>query len=279
MMKRILLLAMMIGALASCSKDESKPFNGFDKITDPLFKEYCGQFDVNYDGVLSEAECRRVDQIDVRKEENYQGAVITSLAGIEIFTELEALACFRNDITWLDVSKNTRLEALSCYANRISSLKLGDNNRLRFLECSENALESLDVTRHTALEILGCWGNLITSIDLSKNVKLTDLECAENLLTSLDVTKNTMLKELGCIGNEITSLDVSQNTDLEILACWDNRMSTLDVRANTELENLVCGLQNNDNEDILTLTLDDSQIEKWNTQWSLNATNGGVVVE
>ena len=100
---------------------------------------------------------------------------IADLTGIEHFTALEDLRCDYNQLTSLDVSKNTALT---------------------LLECSGNQLPSLDVSQNTALTYLSCGSNQLTSIDVSKNTALTTLYCSNNQLTSLDVSKNTSLKEL-----------------------------------------------------------------------------------
>ena len=144
---------------------------------DKIFREYVSSsFDKNKDGLLSEKETAAAVTISVEVKN------ISSLKGIEYFTELKRLSCYSNKLTEIDVSKNTKLTELNC---------------------SFNEIESLDVSKNTKLEILSCAFNHIKSIDVSKHTRLTELHCGANELTSIDVSKNTRLKELSCHKNPI----------------------------------------------------------------------------
>ena len=136
------------------------------------------------------------------------------------------MRCVNNQITSLDVSKNTELENLDCYRNQLTNLDVSNNAKLVDLNCGANQLMSLDVSRNTELNILNCSKNQFSSLDVSKNAGLTDLRCDENLLTSLDVSKNTKLQWLYCSLNQLSSLDVSTNTKLFALNCMANELST-----------------------------------------------------
>ena len=79
--------------------------------------------------------------------------------------------CALNQLTELDVSKNTKLTELCCTGNQLRKLDLRDNKALRRLFCSVNPLTELDVSQNTELEILQCFENQLTSLDL-KNTNL-----------------------------------------------------------------------------------------------------------
>jgi len=129
------------------------------------------------------------------------GSQISDLTGIQDFTALNYLYCDNNQLTSLDVTKNTALTTLWF---------------------SRNLLTSLDVTQNTALnELLGNFNDL-TSFDVSKNTSLTNLSLYGNKLTSLNVQKNIALKSLTCTGNALNSLDVTQNVDLISMSCNGN---------------------------------------------------------
>ena len=165
---------------------------------------------------------------------------LTSLRGIEYFESLEELFCLYNQLTALDVSRNTALTYLDCDDNLLPSLDVSRNTALTTLYCSDNQLPSLDVSQNTALKTLFCHVNQLTSLNVSVNTKLTRLSCAENELTSLDVSANTELTYLDCNSNELTSLDVSRNTALTKLRCDDTQLTSLDVSANTKLTDFDC---------------------------------------
>lgn len=128
------------------------------------------------DGVLTEKETAAVTEIKVT------GESIADLKGIEHFTALTSLNCSGNQLTTLDMSKNTEL---------------------KILDCQRNKLITLDVSKNTALTTLGCGTNQLTSLDLSKNTALTSLKCYNNQLTTLDVSKNTKLVNLYYYRNQI----------------------------------------------------------------------------
>ena len=153
---------------------------------------YC---DKDHDDTLSQDELNRVTELYV------DHANIKDLTGIELFPNLDKLDCKYNNLTRLDVSKNTKLTKLYCESNQLTGL---------------------DLSKNTALTELNCQDNQLTSLDLSKNTALTKLYCALNQLTSLDLSKNTALTILGCSGNnrQITVGETGQ-FDLSALKGFD----------------------------------------------------------
>lgn len=173
--------------------------------------------DKDGDGTLSQAELDGVTELYVAY------ANIKDLTGIELFPYLEKLDCKNNNLTRLDVSKNTKLTKLYCEFNQLTSLDLSKNTALTELNCQVNQLTSLDLSKNTALTKLDCALNPLTSLDVSNNTALTYLDCNYNQLTGLDLSKNTALTKLGCHDNQLTSLDLSKNTALDTLDCSGNK--------------------------------------------------------
>ena len=173
--------------------------------------------DKDGDGTLSQAELDGVTELYVAY------ANIKDLTGIELFPYLEKLDCKNNNLTRLDVSKNTKLTKLYCEFNQLTSLDLSKNTALTELNCQVNQLTSLDLSKNTALTKLDCALNPLTSLDVSNNTALTYLDCNYNQLTSLDLSKNTALTKLGCHDNQLTSLDLSKNTALDTLDFSGNK--------------------------------------------------------
>ena len=201
---------------------------------DETFRSWLYEQDYGKDGVLTEAEINAITAIDVSWN------TISDLKGIEHFTALTFLDCSGNQLTALDVSKNTALEKLDCSKNLLTALDVSKNTALTFLDCSKNSLTALDVSKNTALTYLDCSGNRLTALDVSKNTALTFLDCSQNPLTALDVSKNTALITLYCYSNQFTALDVSNNTALTALSCRNNQLTALDVSKNTVLTGLYC---------------------------------------
>lgn len=113
---------------------------------DATFRTYVStEFDENNDATLSQEELDAVTNIDVRSKG------ITTLKGVEHFTNLRLLHCGSNQLTSLNVSQNTRLENLYCSENQLIALDVSQNTDLTDLDCSENKLTSLDCTNNVSL--------------------------------------------------------------------------------------------------------------------------------
>ena len=201
---------------------------------DANFRAYVCTFDKDNDDCLTPAELAAVEYMALYNKS------IGDLTGIEHFTDLTKLDCRRNQLTSLDLSKNTALEVLNCNNNPLTSLVLGGNTALTKLSCTNNQLTSLDLSKNTALQVLDCGGNQLASLDVSANTALKELYCGDNPLTALDVSANTALTDLNCINTQRASLDVSKNTALTSLLCGDNQLTSLDVSKNTALTSLLC---------------------------------------
>ena len=175
---------------------------------------------------------------------NVSSSSIADLTGIQDFVALTNLNCDRNQLTNLDVSKNTTLQSLSCGSNKLSTLDVSKNLSLSSLYCSGNLLANLDVSKNLSLKTFWCGANKLTSIDVSKNLLLDSFLCFENQLTSIDVSKNLSLTALACTNNKLTNLDVSKNLNLIELTCATNLLTTLDISKNVVLKTIVCAHNN-----------------------------------
>ena len=201
---------------------------------DDNFREYLLNQDYGQDGVLTEREIMNITDMDVYDME------ISSLQGIEYFTALTMLDCEDNELTTLDISKNTALVKLYCGMNYLTSLDITNNVALKSLLCYDNELTSLDVSKNTALTFLDCEENKITALDVSMCTELESLTCGDNELTQLDISNLTYLESLNCNDNYLTTLDVSSNPNLEYLKCYDNQLSSLDISNNPNLWLVFC---------------------------------------
>ena len=296
--KSLLLCALSVAviALTGCPKETLPPpelppelppeiEDVLSFVHDPVFRAYCEYcmenetrtdldydikrtipaWDTNGDGKLSSKEAAAVPVIDIDRYsygDEEEKEKVTSMSGIEYFTGLTHLCCFGNELTSLDISKNTKLtyldcgqnalvsldisqnillDILNCIGNKLSSLDVSKNTELFFLRCNNNKLETLDVSNNTSLECLICGSNELTTVDLSKNKVLTELLCGYNYgLSTLDLSDNTALTDLECNGCQLTSLDISKNTALTYLDCEDNQIASLDISRNRNITIFYC---------------------------------------
>ena len=107
---------------------------------------------------------------------------------VTIRGDVTELYCSNNELTFLDVSKNTDLTTL---------------------DCSYNYMTILVVSKKTPLTTLNCSYNLLTSLDVSWNTALTTLDCSYNLLRRLNVEHCTNLSSLSCFKNEIKGTEMT----------------------------------------------------------------------
>ena len=240
-MNRKLLTALLALCAALCLLPALALAEGAADVTidptnfpDANFRTYVSTFDTDNDDCLTPTELAAV------KSMRLIGKSIGDLKGIEHFTALTKLLCQKNQLTSLDLSKNTALEELDCGDNQLTSLDVSANTALKQLYCMNNPLTALDVSANTALTDLNCINTQRASLDVSANTALTSLLCGDNQLTSLDVSKNTALTSLRCAKNQLASLDVSKNTALEDLDFRWNQLTSLDVSKNAALKDLDC---------------------------------------
>ena len=180
--------------------------------------------------------------VTIRGDVTYFDCSKNQLTALDVSknTALEKLYCSENQLKALDVSQNTALKSIGCSFNQLTALDVSKNTKLTYLNCESNQLTALDLSHNTALTTLYCSNKQLTALDLSQNTALTELDCSNNQLTALDVSKNTALTTLQCFNNQLTALDVSRNTALTGLYCSHNQLTALDVSKNTALTALDC---------------------------------------
>ncbi len=221
-------------------------------------------YDRDNDGMLSQEEAERVTEFSL----NYKYPHIANLTGIGYFTNLTTLSVQGNDLTAIDLSKNTKLtylnvsgnkfvtidfsncpslETIICNSNKVTEVRLAGNKNLRRFECnSTSTLTSLDVSANAELDSLCCYSDGLTAIDVTNNPKLRYLNCSSNKITALDVTNNPALKTLYCGRNTYADgvLDLSKNPLLDELDCQQSSLTSLDFSANPVLRLLTCSFNN-----------------------------------
>ena len=237
----LLCLVMVVGLLPTAAFAAGYVEINETNFPDAKFRSFVKEnLDKNKDDILDAMEIASVKMIEANK------MGIKSLEGVGFFTALETLKCWDNELTGLDLSKNTALKNLQCSNSKLQSLDLSKNTELTRLSCGSNKLTELDVSKNTKLEMLDCESDSLlsymrlTELDVSQNTALKELNCYGVKMQKLNVSGCTALEELDCGGNQLTALDVSQNTKLTFLDCASNQLTALDVSKNPELKDLYC---------------------------------------
>ena len=258
----LLCLVMVAGLLPTAAFAAGSVEINETNFPDAKFRSFVKEkLDKNKDDILDAMEIAAVKMIEANK------MGIKSLEGVGFFTALETLKCWDNELTGLDLSKNTKLTSLSCSENELTALDVSKNTELTRLYCGSNRLTALDVSKNKKLEELDCESDSLlsymklTKLDVSQNkalkklncygVKMKELnvsgctalerlDCGGNRLDALDVSTNVNLTELRCSSNQLDELDVSNNPKLKYLSCRNNLLAALDMSQNLELERIVC---------------------------------------
>ncbi len=131
-----------------------------------------------------------------------------------------------------------KVTKFGCDANNLTALEVSKNTNLVELGCGDNQLTALDVTKNTNLVGLHCGENQLTELDITKNLSLEGITCYHNKLTALDVTKNTKLEHLFCQKNSLTTLDIAKDVKLQHFECYENKLDK------TNMEKIIAALPN-----------------------------------
>ena len=223
------------------------------------FRNYIQKvFDKDNNSFFSADEIAAVTELTFQypDDPNTGVAGITSLKGIEYFTALTSLDCSYQDLTELDLSRNTGLTSVRCNGNQLTELDLSANTQLIELDCSRNEITHLDVSSNRNLEKLSCYHNRLTSLDLSRNNKLTYTHCDSWCPIEPDENNTINLAEL------MPDLDVGKTAD------WvggevENGILTIDEGAKKVTYNYQCG--NNIEMPVIL------HIHIYNDSWEYNA--------
>ena len=184
--------------------------------------------DANSDGEIQQAEALNVYSLFL------QGGSISSLQGIEYFTNLTYLDCVDNLLMTIDVSNLVNLESLYCDFNNLNNIVVNNCINLKYINISSNSFSSLNISNLPSLETLNCDNNQLTSLDVTVFPNLTHLNCALNQLTELNLT-GLNLNYLGCGVNPIVALNLAESIDLTYLHCRASLLTSLDLTNNPNI--------------------------------------------
>ena len=184
---------------------------------------------------LSDEQLETITVLDCDMFNKSDEEKIKNVDGLEKLTALNWLYVSYNQLTELDVSKNTTLTILDADNNQLTKLDVSKNTALKTLKVYNNKLTNLDISKNTALSWLEAYNNQLTELDVSKNTALSWLSVSYNQLIELDVSKNTALTKLHAYDNQLTSLNLSGAIALDSLLAFNNQLTELDVSKNTAL--------------------------------------------
>ncbi len=154
-------------------------------IPDAAFEQ--ALIDLNFDSELDGEVAK--DRIDSIKGLFIDNEGITDLTGISEFNALETLSIRDNNLTTVDLRRNTNL---------------------LFIWAEGNVLEEINVTGLSSLEKLGLDRNVLEEVDVSTNSELQLLTLSENQLGGIDVSTNTVLTDFTVVDNPLNCILVNE---------------------------------------------------------------------
>ena len=185
---------------------------------------------------------------------NAEGCYLTS-ADFTKLTNLDILNLNHNELTDIDLSKNTKIRALYVSDNPFTEatpLVIGEKDSLIILEIPMVGYldPNFDMTKYPELRSFDAYyTRTLTKIDPTKCPNLMQLTLEMTDVASVDVTKNPHLRILNVSETKVTELDLSQNKELLELYCTHvsgfvnkgaYKFKTLDVSNSQWLYRLIC---------------------------------------
>ncbi|MFC0777838.1 LamG-like jellyroll fold domain-containing protein [Flavobacterium sp. HJSW_4] len=238
-------------------KDATANFNTncleeYTLIPDSNFEDRLIMLDIDKDGKNGKVLNTSISKV----EHLYVGQYgIKDLTGISGFTSLRGLKVSGNELTSLDLSKNTLLDTLDCSNNKLRTLNLKNGNNKNFYSKKSNFSNNPDLTCIQVDDVAYANANWATIKDGTASY---NTNCPEFYATIPDSNFEQKLIDLGIDTdglngkitiadvNSITSLDLSNSniknltgleyfTSLTTLDVSNNQLTTLDVSKNTKL--------------------------------------------
>ena len=213
---------------SSVEATESGSFNSekgvkVDESTfpDAVFRDYISEsVDTNNDGLLSVEEIENVTTIFLRANKDERYSNLTSLKGVEIFSELSELSIMGCGVKELDLSGNRKLTYLQCSDTAITNIDVSIFPELRNLQIAGTLIDSIDVSHNFELHTLDVSNTNIVELELSNNKELTQLYCNNcEKISSLDLNTNSHIQEISIAGTGINSLDVTEFSEIITVTC------------------------------------------------------------
>ncbi|MBS7575929.1 MULTISPECIES: LPXTG cell wall anchor domain-containing protein [unclassified Enterococcus] len=152
------------------------------QFPDDNFRNYISLYiDTDQNGILSESEISGVTAITVSSQN------ISSLKGINLFTNIHTLFAENNSIISLDLTGLVNLQNVYASHNQISLLNISGLNNIGGLSIGDNQLTTIDLSELSNLSFLALDNNQLTSLDVNSLYNLQFLSISNNHLTSLDL--------------------------------------------------------------------------------------------
>ena len=230
--------------------------------------------DINNDGEIQQDEADAVVSLIVNSSE------ITSIEGIENFTNMEWLDCINTQVTEVDLSGNTSLISLYIRSNpQLISLNITALNNLYTFYCNNNDLiTEIDASQCSAKECDFSSNPSLTYINLRNGVYN---ECIFLLLEGMDYTCSMFLDlpslQIVCMDDDESFTSNAPQAEVEFLTNCnmginDNNLNLFTIYPNPVQNNLTIQSETNTIKEIFIYNMIGQKIQsiKSNNMQNIN---------
>ncbi|MFD0778526.1 hypothetical protein ACFQZF_08620 [Flavobacterium myungsuense] len=243
----------------TASFQESCSGSGYTLIPDVNFENKL--IELGFDSGTADGEVL-TSSIDTITVLDVSSSGITDLTGIQDFSALTNLNCKSNQLTTLDVSKNSALISLDCANNQITSINIKNtnNSNMTYLDFLQNPnLSCIQVDNKLYADTN--WENYKNTSATYEEICTNFIEPVYTLIPDINfesylieagLDKGTFdgkvltsaietVTDMGIPGRNITDLTGIQDfAALKELFCNNNQLTTLDLSKNIKLTFLNC---------------------------------------
>ncbi|MFY0625364.1 MAG: Ig-like domain-containing protein [Reichenbachiella sp.] len=177
-------------------------------------------------------------KIQFSEAESFTGSMVAAdlgindATGVEFFKNITTLILQDNNLTSIDLTRNTSLVSLYLRDNAISEIDVSKNVALELFNIRNNGLNALDLSKNIALKRTEFEVNNLNELDVTNNPDLLELYLQSNNLEEIDLSNNPALTSLRIHHNDLTEIDLSNNPGLRTLLVSGNDIETIDLSNN-----------------------------------------------
>ena len=165
------------------------------------------------DAVKKSMGLSETDSITKKACEDFTGELqvsrceLTDASLVKYFKNITALYISHNQLTTLDISKNTKLLRLGLHDNQVTAIDLSHQPDLEWLYAPFNQIESIDLSKVPKLKTLDICNNKLTKLDVSMLKNLEVLAINNNDISNLNLSGLMKLTDVGLGNNRLPSVE------------------------------------------------------------------------
>ncbi|MDR6763546.1 Leucine-rich repeat (LRR) protein [Flavobacterium sp. 2755] len=196
--------------------------------------------DSNHDGEIQIEEAKKIYKISIPCNSCYNDRKISSIEGIQYFTNVKELNLSNNLIENADLSALKDLSFLMLDYNNLTKFNFTGLDKLELFNASYNNFETIDFSSVKSMRIIGIGHNKLNDINLSGLKKLESLYLDNNNLINLNISDLSNLLVFYFNNNQIADINTKTLLSITDFRCENNLLTSLDFSNSKKLETLIC---------------------------------------